>query len=733
MSTYQLVGTSAACRTSYLYLAGALVVTASSTASAQEAWVRQSPLPYQPLAAESVAFASPTHGYILGSDIVMDLATSSDDFMMETHGGGETWTQLDFPGAQENFRDVFFVDELHGWVVGNMSSSGFVNDNYRTVDGGLTWQQITLAPGTWETVHFMDPNFGWAKSLGGPPALSTDGGLTWTFPMVVVDGNASFLATVRFANLQLGIAMTGGGIFRTTDGGVSWTQVLSGDFYTPKFLSESVLLVPVFPTGMMRSTDGGVSWNPVTTPGSGYFSVEAFTADIAIAMKTNGEVIRTTDAGATWTAVSFPLSFINVKGIDIINETTAVRVWDSSGDVVVTTDAGATWATAFDGPRIPMRAVAFGSPMVGVVAGLNGLILRTDDGGATWDYRSNSAAEDLRSIGMFDAQRGLAVGNFGVVLRTVDGGEHWTPSRPVLTPLNDIHVINEQTAVAVGDAGRVAKTIDGGQTWTDIMIANGQFDLVDVEFINENEGWAIGAPEANIFHTVDGGATWFSQFFNGGFSLRAVSFVDRDHGWAAGPNDVILLTTDGGTSWAFSSIFNPPGGPDPKWDIRFVNQNVGWVVGNFGYIAKSTDGGLTWVNHDIAATEHIMSIHVVNEQELWAATFNGRLHHSTDGGVTWTQVSTGFESDLSLGFDFVTATPAGDVWVVGAFGTILKRPTATPGDVNGDGTVGILDFLSLLAVWGPCPGQCPPACFADIDGDCTVGILDFLILLANWS
>ncbi len=56
-----------------------------------------------------------------------------------------------------------------------------------------------------------------------------------------------------------------------------------------------------------------------------------------------------------------------------------------------------------------------------------------------------------------------------------------------------------------------------------------------------------------------------------------------------------------------------------------------------------------------------------------------------------------------------------------------------PGDVDGDGTVGILDFLALLAAWGPCPAPCPPACFADVDGDCTVGILDFLILLANWS
>ncbi|MHC4415548.1 MAG: hypothetical protein ACYS0G_09715 [Planctomycetota bacterium] len=53
-----------------------------------------------------------------------------------------------------------------------------------------------------------------------------------------------------------------------------------------------------------------------------------------------------------------------------------------------------------------------------------------------------------------------------------------------------------------------------------------------------------------------------------------------------------------------------------------------------------------------------------------------------------------------------------------------------PGDLDGDGVVGIRDLLILLGAWGPCPpGPCP----ADIDGDGFVGIRDLLILLANWG
>ncbi len=56
---------------------------------------------------------------------------------------------------------------------------------------------------------------------------------------------------------------------------------------------------------------------------------------------------------------------------------------------------------------------------------------------------------------------------------------------------------------------------------------------------------------------------------------------------------------------------------------------------------------------------------------------------------------------------------------------------AIPGDVDGDGSVGVKDLLILLGNWGPC-ADCKD-CPGDIDGDCTVGVKDLLILLGNWG
>jgi len=70
--------------------------------------------------------------------------------------------------------------------------------------------------------------------------------------------------------------------------------------------------------------------------------------------------------------------------------------------------------------------------------------------------------------------------------------------------------------------------------------------------------------------------------------------------------------------------------------------------------------------------------------------------------------------------------PAG---VLGDFDLLMP---CCPADLDGDGEVGITDFLDLLAAWGPCPAP-PQGCPADLDFDNEVGINDFLDLLASWG
>jgi hypothetical protein len=54
-------------------------------------------------------------------------------------------------------------------------------------------------------------------------------------------------------------------------------------------------------------------------------------------------------------------------------------------------------------------------------------------------------------------------------------------------------------------------------------------------------------------------------------------------------------------------------------------------------------------------------------------------------------------------------------------------------DINGDLHVNIVDFLELLAGWGPCAGGPPEECPADINSDGFVNLADFDAMVVAWG
>ncbi len=102
--------------------------------------------------------------------------------------------------------------------------------------------------------------------------------------------------------------------------------------------------------------------------------------------------------------------------------------------------------------------------------------------------------------------------------------------------------------------------------------------------------------------------------------------------------------------------------------------------------------------------------------------------HTIDGGGGGSSTGGGFELAGTIGqHDAGPVMTGGTFELRGGFWPASSLPPC-PADLNGDGAVGILDLLALLAAWGTDPGG-PP----DFDGDGTVGILDLLELLANWG
>ncbi len=84
------------------------------------------------------------------------------------------------------------------------------------------------------------------------------------------------------------------------------------------------------------------------------------------------------------------------------------------------------------------------------------------------------------------------------------------------------------------------------------------------------------------------------------------------------------------------------------------------------------------------------------------------------------------DSAMFVGGDFTTA----DALTANHIATWVCD---VPGDITGDGVVGINDLLAVLGAWGPCPTACPADVSPPPNGDGQVNINDLLMVLANWG
>lgn len=170
-------------------------------------------------------------------------------------------------------------------------------------------------------------------------------------------------------------AGTGKGVFKTTDGGVSWSPVNSG---LPPFLVEpytpanSVVIDPLQPatvyvaignlsgSRVFKTVNGGESWSAASSGLPEKIEVRFLQIDPqapgTLYAGTNAGVFKSTDSGANWAAVNSGLRATYILDL-AIDPKDSGRLYAASGGLVKTTDRGTTWSPADSG------LTAGGSPL----------------------------------------------------------------------------------------------------------------------------------------------------------------------------------------------------------------------------------------------------------------------------------------------------------------------------------------------------------------------------------
>ena len=265
------------------------------------------------------------------------------DGVYKTTDAGKTWTHAGLADTQAVARirvhpsnpDIVFVAAL-GHPYGPNDERGV----FRSTDGGATWKKVlfrsnragavdlcldprnpkVLFAALWEV--FRTPH---SLSSGGPGSglfKSTDGGDTWTeltrnpgLPKGII-GKIGVAVSGADSNRVFAIVEAeDGGIFRSDDGGATWTKVnderrfRQRAFYYTRIYADPKDRegVYVLNTGFYRSTDGGKAWKTIRVP-------HGDNHDLWIAAPDPKRMINGNDGGAnvsvnggeTWTGQHYP-------------------------------------------------------------------------------------------------------------------------------------------------------------------------------------------------------------------------------------------------------------------------------------------------------------------------------------------------------------------------------------------------------------------------------------------
>ena len=324
-------------------------------------------------------------------------------------------------GSRASFRGLSVVDARTAWVSGSRSTF------LRTVDGGTTWKLDSIAPTTWmpdtvraldlRDIHAFDANTAVAISAGPAEAgqakifRTTDGGVTWT-TVFTTSLKGVFFDAVSFWDAKHGIVMSDpvdGKLFllTTDDGGKTWNRV-SPDGFPAMLPSEAAFAASGTCLAVQGSSDAWIG-----------------TGGAAIA-----RVFHSTDRGRTWTVAETPIHSGDGGAAGIFS----VAFSDARRGIVV----GGNYSQ----PRTPFLNVAL-----------------TLDGGATWRAAAGPTPPGYLSAVAYvpetNARTLVAVGLVGTAVST-DAGDHWVMTDTL--GYNAVAFVGVFDAGwAVGDRGRIAK------------------------------------------------------------------------------------------------------------------------------------------------------------------------------------------------------------------------------------------------------------------------------------
>jgi photosystem II stability/assembly factor-like uncharacterized protein len=562
---------------------------------------------------------------------------------------------------------------IHTYAVGD---DGTVLYRNSTTD---IWN--TLTTGTSNNLHAVafkknDENNGIISGENGFAAVTVNAGTSWStadFYTATLSGDptkevphtqADYTAALAISTTEFYVAGTEGWMFKYTIGVNPTPDLL--EYHDPKTTQDIVLMTGDGTNQLLAGHQADVSYFDPTPPDPKWLPAKTLlpsvlhdmhlmSNNVGYAVGNNGNIIKTTNGGQSWTSIFSPTSG-QLKAVDFVDE------------------------------------------LNGYIAGNNGIIYRTTNGGISWTNCSThvNTANHIYDIHLVDANLAFICGANNTVYYSRNPfiiSPTWTSfSSPVSgANLNAIHTVDGAVGYAVGDNDVMLKfelnlanniyswkprlLLNSVTPWIEHHTPTSGVNITDVKFRDHKTGYVIAANGA-LLKTTDAGETWTLEKTNSAatplynsVNYRHLCLVDDHH---------LFLSGDGSNTKNFLYLYDQK----HEFSSRFYYDKLGRLVVSqnaeqyarglaqskniYSYTTYDFKGRITEVG-EVAATTEIETLYNNN------TVLEGNRMNETDylnwlGANTRTQVTKTY-------YDYQAISPAGSpVTVNSSFNAYTALP-----------------------------------------------------------
>jgi photosystem II stability/assembly factor-like uncharacterized protein len=419
---------------------------------------------------------------------------------------------------------------------------------YRSTDGGASWAPapgLPTAPTSAVAVAPSDPRTVYASIQGEGLYQSRNGGASWRQVAGPEHAYTQSLTVSPLSPRNL-YALIGQPV-RSRDGGAHWTELAGISPQPLSLTSDSRGTVYAGadgpPGGVFRSDDGGATWTRRSQGLTGLLVVTLAVdpADPDRIWTYGNAVYRTANGGERWVRVPSPdPRSVHLGGLLAIGA--GSRVFAEAGEALWTADRdGSSWRKLLGSPEIANLIALQVAPsdlstvyVAGIGPARETRLYRSTDRGATWQLRSSGDPLPFPDAGCKVEDLAVAPSTSGVVyvatgslspslptcpskvIRSDDGGATWNvpAAGPPVGIVSRISVDPHDPRVVYAGTGGGSipgdglwKSTDGGVTWA--RIDEGfRVQTITALLASAIPGRVYAATFGQIFRSDDGGATW---------------------------------------------------------------------------------------------------------------------------------------------------------------------------------------------------------------------------------